>query len=113
EQLFEALELDASNPVRNEQLKSVFRQSFSLFNKTTQFLNHYYQLEVKDQRAGMQRLWFEEEHPQNDLKPFIRDTKNGALKALYWLSKEMYGYERSDAQNIAMIRALQLRDQME
>ncbi|WP_203332318.1 LA2681 family HEPN domain-containing protein [Planococcus beigongshangi] len=113
EQLFEALELDASNPVRNEQLKSVFRQSFSLFNKTTQFLNHYYQLEVKDKRAGMQRLWFEEEHPQNDLKPFIRDTKNGALKALYWLSKEMYGYERSDAQNIAMIRALQLRDQME
>lgn len=113
EQLFEALELEASNPVRNEQLKTVFRQSFSLFNKTAQFLNHYYKLEIKDQRAGMQRLWFEEEHPKNDLKPFIRDSKNGALKALYWLSKEIYGYERSEAQNIAMIRTLQLRDQME
>ena len=61
----------------------------------------------------MQRIWFEEEHPKNELKPFIRNTKNSALKALYWLSKEIYGYERSESQNLSMIRSLQLRDQME
>src|SRR5690606_30852102 len=54
-----------------------------------------------------------DEHPKNELKPFVRDTKNGALKALYWLSKEIYGYERSESQNLAMIRSPQLRDQME
>jgi len=113
ENLFEALELDASNSMRNEQLKTVYRQSFTLFNKSAQFLNHYFKLEVKDQRAGMQRIWFDEEHPKNELKPFIRDTKNSALKALYWFSKEIYGYERSESQNLAMIRSLQLRDQME
>ncbi|MFD1031326.1 LA2681 family HEPN domain-containing protein [Metaplanococcus flavidus] len=113
EQLFEALEKDPSQPERNEQLKMVYRQTFSLFNKTAQFLNHYYELEISSPRAGMQRIWFEDDHPKNELKPFIRDTKNSALKALYWLSKEMYGYERSESQNLAMIRSLQLRDQME
>ncbi len=113
ENLYDALEMDPSEPMRNEQLKSVYRQSFSLFNKTAQFVNHYYKLEVKNQLAGMQRVWFEEEHPKNDLKPFIRNTKNSALKALYWLSKEIYGYERSETQNLAMVRSLQLRDQME
>lgn len=113
ENLFEALELDPSNPLRDEQLKAVYRQSFTLFNKSAQFLNHYFKLEVKDQLAGMQRIWFNEEHPKNELKPFIRNTKNSALKALYWFSKEIYGYERSESQNLAMIRSLQLRDQME
>lgn len=113
ENLFEALELDAANPLRNEQLKSVYRQSFTLFNKSAQFLNYYFKLEIKDQRAGMQRVWFVDEHPKNELKPFIRNTKNTALKALYWFSKEIYGYERSESQNLAMIRSLQLRDQME
>ncbi|WP_033543321.1 LA2681 family HEPN domain-containing protein [Planococcus sp. CAU13] len=113
EKLFEALEMEPADPMRNEQLKSVYRESFSLFNKSAQFINHYYQLEVKNQLAGMQRIWFEDEHPKNELKPFLRDTKNGALKALYWLSKEIYGYERSESQNLGMIRALQLRDQME
>lgn len=113
EKLYDALELDKTEPMRNEQLKTVYRESFSLFNKTAQFINHYYKLEVKNQHAVMQRIWFEEEHPKNPLKPFIRDTKNSALKALYWLSKEVYGYERSESQNLAMIRSLQLRDQME
>lgn len=113
ENLYEALELDAEDPARNEQLKSVYRQAFTLFNKTAQFINHYYKLEVKGQLASMQRIWFVDEHPKNELKPFISDTKNSALKALYWLSKEIYGYERSDSQNLAMIRSLQLRDQME
>lgn len=114
EQLYEALiEKDASQPERNEQLKSVYRHTFSLFNKTAQFLNYYHELKVSSPLAGMQRLWFEDNHPKNELKPFIRDSKNGALKALYWLSKEMYGYERSESQNAGMIRALQLRDQME
>lgn len=113
ENLYDALQMDAADPMRNELLKGAFRQSFSMFNKTAQFLNHFYKLGVKNQLAGMQRIWFDEEHPKNELKPFIRDTKNGALKALYWLSKEVYGYEQSEAQNMAMIRSLQLRDQME
>ena len=68
---------------------------------------------MKDPRAGMQRIWFEDEQPKNTLKPFIRDTKNGALKALFWLSKEIFGYEQSQTQNIATVRALLLRDQKE
>ncbi|WP_298834264.1 LA2681 family HEPN domain-containing protein [uncultured Planococcus sp.] len=110
--LFEALEKEPS-PERNEQLKAVYRQSFSLFSKVAQFVSHYYQLDMKDPRAGMQRIWFEEEKPANPLKPFIRDTKNGALKALFWHSKELFGYEQSKTQNIATVRALLLRDQME
>ena len=65
---------------------------------------------MKDPRAGMQRIWFEEENMKNPLKPFIRDTKNGALKALFWLSKDIFGYELSQVQNVATIRSLQLRD---
>lgn len=113
EKLYDVLELEPSDPMRNEQLKAVYRQSFTLFNKTAQFINHYYKLEVKAQLAGMQRIWFQDEQPKNGLKPFISDTKNVALKALYWLSKEIYGYERSESQNLSMIRSLQLRDQME
>ena len=110
--LYEAQEKKPSAE-RNEQLKTVYRQSFSLFTKTAQFVAHYYKLDMKDPRAGMQRIWFEEENMKNPLKPFIRDTKNGALKALFWLSKDIFGYEQSQTQNVATIRALQLRDQME
>ncbi|MDQ0428824.1 hypothetical protein QOZ98_001651 [Planomicrobium stackebrandtii] len=110
--LYEALEQEPS-PERNERLKTVYRQSFSLFTKTAQFVGHYYQLDMKDPRAGMQRIWFEDEQPKNPLKPFIRDTKNGALKALFWHSKELFGYEQSKTQNLATVRSLLLRDQME
>ncbi|ANU10144.1 hypothetical protein BBH88_07430 [Planococcus antarcticus DSM 14505] len=110
--LFEALEREPSTE-RNEQLKTVYRQSFSLFTKIAQFISHYYKLDMKDPRAGMQRIWFEEEQPKNALKPFIRNTKNGALKALFWHSKELFGYEQSQTQNIATVRSLMLRDQME
>lgn len=110
--LYEAQEKKPSAE-RNEQLKTVYRQSFSLFTKTAQFVAHYYKLDMKDPRAGMQRIWFEEENMKNPLKPFIRDTKNGALKALFWLSKDIFGYELSQVQNVATIRTLQLRDQME
>ena len=110
--LYEAQEKKPSAE-RNEQLKAVYRQSFSLFTKTAQFVAHYYKLDMKDPRAGMQRIWFEEENMKKPLKPFIRDTKNGALKALFWLSKDIFGYEQSQTQNVATIRALQLRDQME
>lgn len=110
--LFEALEEEPS-PERNERLKTVYRQSFSLFTKSAQFISHYYKLDMKDPRAGMQRIWFEDEQPKKPLKPFIRDTKNGALKALFWHSKEIFGYEQSNTQNLATVRALLLRDQME
>ncbi|TWT03617.1 LA2681 family HEPN domain-containing protein [Planomicrobium sp. CPCC 101079] len=111
--LFEALEQDAKEPNRSERLKSVFRQAFSLFDKIASFLNHYYKLEVPEQRVGMQRIWFQEEHPKKPLKPFIQDSKNAALKALYWQAKEVFGYERSEQQSIPMLRTLGLRYQME
>lgn len=98
---------------RNGQLKTVYRQAFSLFDKIALFLNHYYKLEVDLPRTSMQRIWFEDEHPKKPLKPFIKDSKNDALKALYWLSKELFGYERSDKQSLHMIRATQLRHQLE
>ncbi|WP_240033953.1 LA2681 family HEPN domain-containing protein [Planococcus salinus] len=115
--LFEALEdseVSAEGGYdRTEQLKSVYRHAFSLFDKIALFLNHAYKLEVDLPRTSMQRIWFEEEHPKKPLKPFIKDTKNDALKALYWLSKELFGYERSDRQSLPMIRATQLRHQLE
>ncbi|HSJ39174.1 MAG TPA: LA2681 family HEPN domain-containing protein, partial [Planococcus sp. (in: firmicutes)] len=111
--LFEALDLEPKDPNRNERLKNVYRQAFSLFDKVGPFINQAYKLDVPEPRAGMQRIWFEEEHPQKPLKPFIKDAKNDALKALYWQSKELFGYERSDRQNLMMIRAQHLRQQME
>lgn len=110
--LYEALESEPS-PERNEQLKAIYRQSFSLFSKVAQFVGAYYQLELKNPRAGMQRIWFEGEDPKQPLKPFIQDSKNGALKALFWLSKELFGYEKSAVQNVATVRALLIRDQLE
>ncbi|MGI2327630.1 LA2681 family HEPN domain-containing protein [Planococcus sp. YIM B11945] len=111
--LFEALHQKAEEPNKTEQLKNVFRQAFSLFDKIASFLNHYYKLGVPEQRLSMQRIWFEDDHPTKPLKPFIRDSENGALKALYWQSKELFGYEKSEQQSILMLRAFQLRQQLE
>ncbi|ANU13933.1 LA2681 family HEPN domain-containing protein [Planococcus halocryophilus] len=110
--LFEALEKEPSDE-RNEELKTVYRQSYTLFSKVSQFVSQYYKLEMTNPRAGMQRMWFEEEDPKKPLKPFIRDSKNGALKALFWLSKELFGYEQSAVQNVATVRSLLIRDQLE
>ncbi len=107
---------DGDNTVytqRHEELKQIYRQAYSLFDKMALLLNHALQVGVEERRVNFQRLWFEEENLKKPLKPFIQTTKNDALKALYWLSKEVYGYEKSDEQSIFVQKTLHLRNRID
>ncbi|MFC4712853.1 LA2681 family HEPN domain-containing protein [Planococcus dechangensis] len=108
--------MDGDNTVysqRNENLKQVYRQAYSLFDKMALLMNHALQLGVEEPRANFQRIWFEEESLKKPLKPFIQTTKNDALKALYWLSKEVYGYELSEEQSMLVKKALHIRNRID
>ncbi|MEZ0482218.1 LA2681 family HEPN domain-containing protein [Planococcus sp. SSTMD024] len=98
---------------RYEDLKQVYRQAYSLFDKMALLLNQTMQLGVEEPRVNFQRIWFEDEDLKKPLKPFVQNTKNDALKALYWLSKEVYGYEKSDEQSLFVKKALHIRNRID
>lgn len=108
--------LDGDNTLytkRLEDLKQVYRQAYSLFDKMALLVNHTMQLGVEEPRVNFQRIWFEEESLKKPLKPFVQKTKNDALKALYWLSKEVYGYEKSEEQSLFVKKALHIRNRID
>lgn len=128
--LYETAKHDPSNPhfgdapfhqpdslyvysARNEYLKSVYRMAYSLFDKIAYFLKQYFQLEMPNSKATLQYIWFIDENPRKPLKPVFRNSQKDALKALYWLSRELYGYEREGEAASFFKKAGHIRNMLE
>ncbi len=70
-----------------EQLKNAFRVSYSVLDKIAYFLNLYLNLEIPLNRVNFKNLWYSKDR---ELRPFFVDSKNWALRGLFWLSKDIY-----------------------
>ena len=72
-----------------EQLKISFRLSYSILDKIAFLLNDYLKLGMKEFDVNFNSIWYAD-RDKKKLNEFFVNSKNWALKGLYWLSKDLY-----------------------
>ena len=78
-----------------EQIKTAFRNAYSLLDKVAYFVNGYWQLGIPERSVSFRTLWFEPRKkggPTQEWtvrREFI-STHNSPLRALYWVSQDIY-----------------------
>jgi LA2681-like HEPN len=75
-----------------EQVKISFRLSYSILDKIAFLLNDYLELGMKENEISFKSIWYISRY-KKELKEFFLNSKNWALKGLYWLSKDLYEKE--------------------
>lgn len=73
-----------------EMVKMAFRVSYSLFDKIAYFLNDYLDLGIPQRRVSFRGLWYRQGSSKKSLREDLGDPMNQGLKALFWLSKDLY-----------------------
>lgn len=105
----------AQYSIRLEKLKTAFKTLYGMFDKIAYFLEHYYDLGMRENHINFHSIWQESAGYgkgkyayKNTLKP----KDNIALRALYWLSKDFF--EKFDASpNPALTRIKDIRNALE
>lgn len=96
--------------IRIENMKSAFRTLYSLLDKVAYFLNKYFDLGIDECKVNFRYIWnpnsTNEKHDTSKNK--LNPSKNYALNALYWISKDFTEkYENSPnpyAKHLSIIR---------
>jgi len=74
-----------------EKVKIAFRMTYSILDKIGYLLNGYLKLEFKPDQVSFRRIWYTyKKNIPIGLNPKISETKNWALRGLFWLSKDLY-----------------------
>lgn len=97
-----------------EQIKTAYRCAYSLLDKIAYFINAYWKLGIPQKAVGFRTVWFKSDKNGRPLQPrVVRDefisTRNLPLRALYWVSQDIYSKElkdvaRPDAQALDELR---------
>ncbi|MDP9555084.1 UNVERIFIED_ORG: tetratricopeptide (TPR) repeat protein [Pseudomonas parafulva] len=97
-----------------EQIKTAYRSAYSLLDKLAYFINAYWKLGIPEKSVGFRTVWFKSDKNGRLLQPrVVRDefvsTRNLPLRALYWVSQDIYSKElkdvaRPDAQALDELR---------
>lgn len=97
-----------------EQIKTAYRSAYSLLDKVAYFINAYWKLGIPQQSVGFRAVWFKLDNKGRPLQPrVVRDefisTPNLPLRALYWVSQDIYSkvlkdVARPDAQALDDLR---------
>jgi len=97
-----------------EQIKTAYRSAYSLLDKLAYFINAYWKLGIPEKAVGFRTVWFKSDKNGRLLQPrVVRDefisTRNLPLRALYWVSQDIYSKElkdvaRPDAQALDELR---------
>jgi tetratricopeptide (TPR) repeat protein len=73
-----------------EKIKSSFRTSYSLLDKIAYFLNYYFNLNVDERRINFRTIWYKGQQKKNGLRDEFKKRPNLSLRALFWLSKDLF-----------------------
>jgi hypothetical protein len=94
-----------------EKMKLAYRSAYSILDKIAYFLNHYLQLGIPARDVYFRKLWYEKCDKNLKLRSKFKESKNLALRGLFWLSKDLYekstGFRDSiepEAKDLAEIR---------
>lgn len=96
-----------------EKVKIAFRMCYSILDKIGYLLNDYLELGFKPAQVSFRKIWYNfQKNKPIGLNPKISETKNWALRGLFWLSKDLYEKDDSefvsslepDAKDLALMR---------
>ncbi|KPZ25677.1 Uncharacterized protein ALO38_02948 [Pseudomonas coronafaciens pv. zizaniae] len=78
-----------------EQIKTAFRNAYSLLNKVAYFINGYWELGIPEWKVNFRTLWFEPRKKGGPTQEWtirreFMSTRNSPLRALYWVSQDIY-----------------------
>ncbi|MFG0670870.1 LA2681 family HEPN domain-containing protein [Pseudomonas sp. xss_1] len=84
-----------------EQIKTAYRSAYSLLDKLAYFINAYWKLGIPEKAVGFRTVWFKSDKKGRLLQSrVVRDefvsTRNLPLRALYWVSQDIYSKELTD-----------------
>ncbi|PFR51030.1 LA2681 family HEPN domain-containing protein [Bacillus cereus] len=84
-----------------QKLKIAFRSTYSIFDKIAYFLNEYYEMGIPKRQVNFKSIWYENLRDKKwKIREKIKFQKNGALKGLYWLSKDLFYRGDIDYRNV-------------
>lgn len=105
----------AQYSIRLEKLKTAFKTLYGMFDKIAFFLEHYFDLGIKERDINFRSIWqgsagFGNKH--YDYKHTLDPNQNFALSSLYWISKDFFD-KFEDSPNPELKRIKDIRDSLE
>lgn len=95
-----------------EEIKLAYRSLYSIFDKLAFFLNDYLELGIPERHIFFKTLWYTHRQPQRGVRPELVARHNTALRALFWLSQDLFAPgERSS--DLAAKKMAEIRQELE
>ncbi|MDR2353456.1 MAG: hypothetical protein LBF22_09935, partial [Deltaproteobacteria bacterium] len=74
-----------------QEIKFSFKSIYSLFDKMAVLLNNYFDFQIDNNEISFRNFWTNKPTKKgNQIKNVLKKTNNIFLRALYWLSKDLY-----------------------
>lgn len=90
-----------------EKIKIAFRGFYSIFDKTANFLNGYFGLNMNESNIYFSNIWYEYKNRQKiGIKDIFHKTENLALRGLYLISKDLF-FDKNDDDSKKFIEVLE------
>lgn len=105
----------AQYSIRLEKLKTAFKTLYGMFDKIAFFLEHYFELGMKERDINFRTIWNESAghgNKQYKFKNILEPSKNFALSSLYWISRDFFD-KFEDSPNPELKRIKDIRDALE
>ncbi len=105
----------AQYSVRLEKLKTAFKTLYGMFDKIAFFLEHYFDLGIKERDINFRSIWQDSAgfgKKKYQYKQKLDPKQNFALSSLYWISKDFYE-KFEDSPNPELKRIKDIRDALE
>lgn len=101
--------------IRLEKLKTAFKTLYGIFDKISFFLEHYFDLGIKERDINFRSVWQDSAgfgKKKYQYKNMLNPNKNFALSSLYWISKDFFE-KFEDSPNPELKRTKDIRDALE
>lgn len=101
--------------IRVEKLKTSFRTLYGMFDKIAFFIEHYFDIGIKERDINFKTIWKESAgygNKQYQFKNILKPKDNIALSALYWISKDFFE-KFEDSPNPELKRISDIRNALE
>ena len=91
-------------------LRSAFQSAYAIFDKIGLFMNDYFQVGLKPGNASFRKVWSEKRSTSaSELRTMFKNHPNWPLRALYFLSKDLFEDDfrelaEPDAANLSRLR---------
>ena len=105
----------AQYSIRLEKLKTAFKTLYGMFDKIAFFLEHYFDLGIKERDINFRSIWQDSAgfgKKKYNYKHTLDPKQNFALSSLYWLSKDFFE-KFEDSPNPELKRIKDIRDALE